>query len=131
MPFSPDRRRRYLRAWGDGDEDSARCQYRLYSEKKGFYLACNQKGSDLFVTRWTLQNWGTVGIPFCRYHFRTLSNLIPFTNDLADPDSVPFAPTFHMDRTNIKDWGLDLYYFKYGQDVVTRYRMTHPEDKFN
>ena len=129
MPFLPDRRSWYLRAWGYGNEDNARCQFRLYSEDKGFYLVCNQKGGGLFVTRWTLQDRGTVGIPFCKHHFRTLSNLVPFTNDLVEPDSMPTAPTFHINRINIKDWGLDLCYFNYGKSVVTRYQLTHPEDK--
>jgi len=129
MPFSPDRKDWCLRAWGHGDKNSARCQFRLYSEDKGFYLACDQKGSGLFMTRWTIQDWGTVGIPFCKHHFRTLSDLVPFTNDSVDTDLLPNVPTFHMDRKNIKDWCLDFYYFDYGKSVVTRYQSTHPEDK--
>ncbi len=144
MPFSPDRRLWYLRAWGDGDPNQARCQYRLYCEKSGFYLACQQRGLGLFVVRWTVAEWGTVGIPFCRHHFMELSDSTPFVEDavvypeLAEAvrsyrydkasfnNLTPFSPSH---RTRFGDLGTDIYYFQYGQSVISRYAVTHPDDK--
>lgn len=145
MPFSKERRLWYLRAWGNGDPNQARCQYRLYSEKSGFYLACQQRGLDLFVVRWTVAEWGTVGIPFCRHHFMEQSNNTPFVDDtvvypeLAEAvkgyrdnkqsfdNLTPFSPSH---RTRFGDLGTDIYYFQYGQSVVSRYAtITHPNDR--
>lgn len=144
MPFSPNRRLWYLRAWGNGDQSKARCQYRLYSEEKGFYLACKEKGDGLFIVRWTVQKRGTVGIPFCRRHFMELSSQLPFTvESVVYPELAQATRTYHTDkgsfnkllpyspshRTRFGDAGTDVYYLQYGQNVVQRYRLTHPDDK--
>lgn len=144
MPFSRELRQWYLRAWGQGDPAQARCQFRFYSEDKGFFLACAQRGSGLFVARWTLQEWGTVGIPFCHNHFAGLLGDTPFTTETsvypelaqarvdyrANRHSFDQLPEFSSThRTRLGDLGFDLYYFQSAQDVVWRYAVTHSDDK--
>jgi hypothetical protein len=145
MPFPSKERLWYLRAWGNGVEERAKCQFRTYSEEKGFYRNCQQEGESLYVARWTLQEWGTVGIPFCRHHFMELSGLIPFTDEAViypelaeargdyrqNKASFDDLEVFNLinHRTRIGDWGFDLFYFQMAQSVVCRYLATHPEDK--
>jgi hypothetical protein len=144
MPFSPERRLWYLRAWGDGNILHARCQTPFYSEVKGFHLGCEKRGSGLFVARWTVSEWGTVGIPFCRHHFMELTGRTPhlenagiypelaeaFLNYPQDPASfnklIPYS-TSH--RTRIGDSGLDVYIFLRAKSVIDRYNTIHPEDR--
>jgi len=138
MPFTPKERQWYLRAWGNGDVNNARCQSRDCSEERGFFLDCQVRGSKLFVARWTVSEWGTVGIPFCRHHFMGLADDSIYPEVAAayhdypqDRTSfsklVPFSPHH---RTRIGDLGTDIYFFQYASSVLLRYRVNHTEDKF-
>jgi len=132
MPFSHEKRLWILRAYGNGDITQARCQFPSYSENKGFHLNCNVFGEKLFVVRWSVEEWGTTGIPFCQNHFETLYPEIATATHNYRDDKESFKkliPYSESNRTRIGDWATDLYYFQQNQEIIYRYAITHPKDK--
>jgi hypothetical protein len=128
MPVSRERRLWDLRAYGDGNENDAQCQFPYYSEKKGVFLGCKQRGKTLLVAKWVVEDVGETEIPFCRRHFGVLYPDVAQARQKYPTDTQSFKK-MPQHPTKITDQAVNRYLLEQGQEVISRYALHHPEDK--
>ena len=88
MAFRESVRRYWLKVSGDGDENNARCEWRIYTEEKGF-VRCGSKDNlevHHIITSSFLQEQGidpdtAPAMPLCRKHHRMQFGDLPFTRE--------------------------------------------------